>query len=107
MKNKFYTIMDMFQIAGNLYLLGYFINTLRRSHALHLRIERATFVSVNEMRHYLAEAIYEISPKCKIMFDNSEFDDDGTVGIRVDNMTKKERIQLESVIPYWHSVHIG
>lgn len=106
MKNKFYTILDWLQAAEMLYLLGYFTNVLRRSHALHLRIERATFVSVNEMRQYLAEAIYEISPKCQIMFDNSEFDD-GTVGIRVDNMTKKERIQLESVIPYWHNVHIG
>lgn len=106
MKNKFYTILDCLQAAGMLYLLGYYINIGRRSHALHLRIERATFVSVNEMRHSIAEAIYEISPKCRITIDNSKYDD-GTVGIRVDNLTKKERIQLESVVPYWHSVHIG
>lgn len=106
MKNKFYTILDCLQAAGMLYLLGYFINIGHRCHVLHLRIEQSKFISVNEMRHYIGESIYDISPKCKIMIDNSEYDD-GTVGIRVDNLTKKERIQLESVVPYWHSVHIG
>lgn len=106
MKNKFYIIMDMFQIAGMLYLLGYFINTLRHSHALHLRIEQSEYASISDVRSGIVNDIRKISPKCVINIDDSEYDDE-TVGIRVDNMTNKERIQLESVVPYLYNVHIG
>lgn len=106
MKNKFYTILDCLQAAGMLYLLGYFINIGHRSHALHLRIEQSEYTSISDVRSGIVNDIRKISPKCAIKIDDSEYDD-GTVGIRVDNITKKERIQLESVIPYWYNVHIG
>lgn len=106
MKNKIYTVLNLVQIVVSLSYLCYAVHSAYYSHALHLRVEQSEFISINEMRRTVVEAIRDISPKCEIKIDDSEYDD-GTIGIRVDHMTKKERIQLESVIPYWSSIHIG
>lgn len=106
MKNKFYIILDCLQVAGMLYLLGYYINIGRHSHVLSLRIDQSEYTSIADVRRDIVNDIRKISPKCEIKIDDREIDH-GAVGIRVNNLTKKEQIQLESVVPYWHNVHIG
>lgn len=106
MNNKTYKILNMVELVGDLGLLCYCLNELRRSYVLSLRIDQSEYTSFADIKRGVIDKIRKISPKCVINIDNTDISR-GAVHIRVDNMTKKERIQLETLVPYWSDVRIG
>lgn len=106
MKNKIYNISSIIEIVEIVGLSCYFLNTLRRNHALSLCIDQSEYISFADVKREIIDEIHKISPKCVIKLINTEINH-GAVRILVTNMTKKERIQLKSIIPYWNDVRIG
>lgn len=106
MNNKTYKILNIVELVGDLGLLCYCLNELRRSYVLSLRINQSEYTSFADIKRGVIDKIRKISPKCVINIDNTDISR-GAVHIRVDNMTKKERIQLETLVPYWSDVRIG
>ena len=106
MKNKTYKILNIVELVGDLGLLCYCLNELRRSYVLSLRINQSEYTSFADVKRGVVDKIRKISPKCVINIDNTHIDHGG-VRIRVNNMTKKERIQLETLVPYWSDIRIG
>lgn len=106
MNNKTYKILNMVELVGDLGLLCYCLNELRRSYVLSLRINQSEYTSFADIKRGVVDKIRKISPKCVINIDNTDINH-GDVRIRVNNMTKKERIQLKTLVPYWSDVRIG
>lgn len=106
MNNKTYKILNIVELVGDLGLLCYCLNELRRSYVLSLRINQSECTSFADIKRGVIDKIRKISPKCVINIDNTDINH-GSVRIRVNNMTKKERIQLETLVPYWSDVRIG
>lgn len=106
MNNKTYKILNMVELVGDLGLLCYCLNELRRSYVLSLRINQSEYTSFADIKRGVVDKIRKISPKCVINIDNTDINH-GSVRIRVNNMTKKERIQLKTLVPYWSDVRIG
>ena len=106
MNNKTYKILNIVELVGDLGLLCYCLNELRRSYVLSLRINQSEYTSFADIKRGVIDKIRKISPKCVINIDHTDISR-GAVHIRVDNMTKKERIQLETLVPYWSDVRIG
>lgn len=106
MNNKTYKILNIVELVGDLGLLCYCLNELRHSYVLSLRINQSEFTSFADIKRDVVDKIRKISPKCVINIDNTVINHGG-VRIRVTNMTKKERIQLETLVPYWSDVRFG
>lgn len=106
MNNKTYKILNIVELVGDLGLLCYCLNELRRSYVLSLRIDQSEYTSFADIKRGVVDKIRKISPKCVINIDNTDISHGG-VRIRISNMTKQERIQLETIVPYWYDVRIG
>ena len=100
---KLETICDMIYIAVGIPLLCYNLYDLYHSNSLHFCIKHSETTSIAEIQRTIVKDIREISPKCIIQFNKTQYNDK-FVEIRVDHMTRKEQIQLKSVIPYWNNV---